>query len=81
MTLLERYLPSMTTVTAIPTPETGGLPGRPGVAVPGLPGAFVAGDWVGPEGLLLDAAVSSAVAAARAASVARNDSEAFLAVR
>jgi phytoene dehydrogenase-like protein len=68
--VLTRYLPSMTTVTAIPTPETGGLPGRPGVAVPGLPGAFVAGDWVGPEGMLLDAAVSSAVAAARAASVA-----------
>jgi hypothetical protein len=68
--MLTRYLPRMTTVTAIPTPQTGGLPGRPGVALPGHAGAFVAGDWVGPEGLLLDAAVSSAVAAARAASVA-----------
>jgi predicted NAD/FAD-dependent oxidoreductase len=31
------------------------------------PGLFVAGDWVGPTGLLADAAVSSGEAAARAA--------------
>ena len=64
---MTRYLPGMVTVTAMPTPETGGLAGRPGPAVPGVPGAVVAGDWVGPAGLLLDAAVSSGVAAAGAA--------------
>jgi phytoene dehydrogenase-like protein len=57
----------MTTITAIPTPERGGLAGRPGPALPGVPGAYLAGDWVGPEGLLLDAALASAAAAARAA--------------
>jgi phytoene dehydrogenase-like protein len=65
--ILERHLPAMSVISALPVPEHGGLAGRPGPAVPGLPGAFLAGDWVGPEGLLLDAAVSSAVAAARAA--------------
>jgi hypothetical protein len=35
--------------------------------VPGLEGAFVAGDWVGPDGMLTDAAICSAAAAARAA--------------
>jgi phytoene dehydrogenase-like protein len=64
---MTRHLPAMTVITAIPTPDTGGLAGRPGPEVPGAPGAFVAGDWVGPEGLLLDAAVASAVAAADAA--------------
>lgn len=47
-----------------------GLEGRPGPAVPDLEGVFVAGDWVGPVGLLGDAAISSGAAAARAASTA-----------
>lgn len=68
--LMTRHLPQMTVITAIPSPERGGLPGRPGPAVPEAPGAFVAGDWVGPTGLLLDAALSSAAAAARAAAAA-----------
>lgn len=40
---------------------------RPPAAVPGAPGLFVAGDWVGPEGLIADAAAASAAAAAEAA--------------
>ncbi len=39
---------------------------RPGVAVPGVSGLYVAGDWVGDGGMLADAALSSARAAARA---------------
>jgi hypothetical protein len=35
--------------------------------VPGAPGLFIAGDWVGPEGLIADAAAASAGAASRAA--------------
>ncbi len=63
----QRFLPTITVAHALPTPANGGLRGRPGVAVPGRPGAFVAGDWVGPEGLLADASVASAVDAAKAA--------------
>ena len=62
-----RVLPHMKVAHASPRPETGGLAGRPGVAVPGLPGVFVAGDWVGAEGLLADASSASARAAAAAA--------------
>ena len=62
---LERFLPRMTPVSAIATPDTGGLAGRPGVEVGD--GLFIAGDWIGPDGWLLDAAIASGVAAARAA--------------
>jgi phytoene dehydrogenase-like protein len=38
---------------------------RPGVALPDAPGLFIAGDWVGDEGMIADAAAASAVTAAR----------------
>jgi hypothetical protein len=63
----ERYLHRMTVVTAIPTAATGGLGGRPGVAVPDRPGVFVIGDWVGRRGHLADAVLASAEEAALAA--------------
>ena len=37
------------------------------MAVPDRPGLFVAGDWVGPVGMLADAAVASGYEAARQA--------------
>ncbi len=40
---------------------------RPGVALADAPGVFIAGDWVGDEGMISDAAASSAVKAAGAA--------------
>ncbi|HEY1737172.1 MAG TPA: FAD-dependent oxidoreductase [Acidimicrobiia bacterium] len=45
------------------------LPGvpRPTPRVPDLDGVFVAGDWVGPDGLLADAALASARTAGRSA--------------
>ena len=49
-----------------------GLAGRPPSLVPDLPGVFVAGDWVGPEGLLADAALASGRAAGVAAAAARD---------
>jgi phytoene dehydrogenase-like protein len=58
----DRFLPRMVPVSAIPTPASGGVAGRP--AVDRGDGLFVAGDWVGPEGWLLDAALSSGAAAA-----------------
>jgi hypothetical protein len=39
---------------------------RPGVVLPDAPGVFIAGDWVGEEGMISDASAASAVQAARA---------------
>jgi phytoene dehydrogenase-like protein len=66
---LERFLPRMVAVSAIPTPAGGGLAGRPGVERG--EGLYLAGDWVGEEGWLVDAAISSGAAAAAAASRSR----------
>ena len=55
----------MVAVSAIPTPAGGGLAGRPGVDRG--EGLYLAGDWVGAEGWLVDAAISSGAAAAAAA--------------
>jgi hypothetical protein len=38
----------------------GGLAGRPGPAVPGSDNLYVAGDWVGREGMLAAASLASA---------------------
>jgi phytoene dehydrogenase-like protein len=59
-----RFLPSMTVSGALVTGAAGGLAGRPGPAVPGAPGLYVVGDWVGPEGMLVDASLASARQAA-----------------
>ena len=59
-----RYLPSMLVSHAIPTAANGGLAGRPGPAVKGRPGLYVAGDWVGSTGMLLGASLASAKEAA-----------------
>jgi phytoene dehydrogenase-like protein len=40
---------------------------RPGVALADAPGLFIAGDWVGDEGMIADAAAASALKAAEAA--------------
>ncbi|HLI66826.1 MAG TPA: hypothetical protein VKU90_10725, partial [Caulobacteraceae bacterium] len=45
----------------------GGLNARPPVAVPNAEGLFLAGDWIGPAGLLADAAAASARAAGEGA--------------
>jgi phytoene dehydrogenase-like protein len=63
-----RFLARIVVAHTVPSPTTGGLAGRPGVRVPGRPGVFVAGDWVGHRGLLADASLASAEDAAAAAS-------------
>jgi predicted NAD/FAD-dependent oxidoreductase len=55
----------MVPITAIATPAGGGLAGRP--AVERGAGLYLAGDWIGPEGWLVDAAIASGAAAAKAA--------------
>ncbi len=62
---LERFLPRMVAVSAIPGPAAGGLAGRP--EVDRGEGLYLAGDWIGPDGWLVDAAISSGAAAAAAA--------------
>jgi len=63
----QRFLRRMTVVGAMPTPDRGGLPGRPPVAVNGYRGVFVCGDWVGSKGFLADASFASAAEAVRLA--------------
>jgi len=62
-----RYLPAMTVAHAVVTAAAGRRAGRPGPAVPAVRGCWVAGDWVGTEGMLADASLASARRAARLA--------------
>ncbi|HEU0107328.1 MAG TPA: FAD-dependent oxidoreductase [Vicinamibacteria bacterium] len=62
----QRFLPDLLVSHALPEAARGGTRGRPGPRVPDLPGLYVAGDWVGPEGMLADASLASARAAAAA---------------
>ena len=62
-----RKLHRMTAVSAVATAELGGLAGRPKATDTGHDNVFLAGDWVGPEGHLADAAIASGRAAADAA--------------
>jgi hypothetical protein len=47
----------------VPGAAIGGLGGRPTTTGSGVPGVLLAGDWVGPAGMLADAAVASGAAA------------------
>jgi phytoene dehydrogenase-like protein len=60
-----RFLPRMTVAHALVRADAGGLAARPDRA-DGLPGVLLAGDWVGPQGLLADASCASGRAAAEA---------------
>jgi phytoene dehydrogenase-like protein len=59
-----QFLPVMTVSNALVTAAQGGVKGRPRPDVPGVEGLYVAGDWVGPEGMLADASMTSAKLAA-----------------
>jgi len=59
-----RFLPDMTVINALPSAARGGAQGRPGTEVSDIPGLFIVGDWVGSEGLLVDAGLASAREAA-----------------
>lgn len=60
------FLPRIAAVGALPLAAQGGLAGRPDVVAPGIDGLYLAGDWVGSEGFLVDASASSARRAAGA---------------
>jgi phytoene dehydrogenase-like protein len=62
--LTQRFLPGLVVTHALPRATDGGLSSRPGAAVEGRPGVFLAGDWVGDHGMLADASAASARRAA-----------------
>src|SRR5262249_24115549 len=76
--VFKRFLPELTVYNALPVASLGGLAGRPGPEVPDVPGLFIAGDWVGSDGLLVDSSLASAKAAAELA--ARREQIAMAAV-
>jgi phytoene dehydrogenase-like protein len=65
LVVTRRFLPSIEAVGALPTAKDGGFASRPASQVPGVAGLYLAGDWVGSEGFLVDASTASAVAATR----------------
>lgn len=58
------YLPRIEAIGLLPTAYSGGLAGRPGVQVPGVSNLYLAGDWIGNAGYLVDASLASARQAA-----------------
>jgi len=66
-----RFLPDMIVMNALPLASNDGTRGRPNPEVIDVPGLFVVGDWVGDEGLLVDASLSSARRAADLIATAR----------
>jgi phytoene dehydrogenase-like protein len=67
--LFERPLHRMVVAHGAPTAVGGGMRGRPSITALGQKGIFVAGDWVGPTGLLADACSASGQQAGRAAAL------------
>ena len=59
-----RFLPHMLASAALPLARHGGLAGRIGHRSQDVDNLYFAGDWVGPEGFLVDASLASARAAA-----------------
>jgi glycine/D-amino acid oxidase-like deaminating enzyme len=73
--VVERFLPRMVVVSCLPSPRRG-LAGRVPVTVPGAPGLFLAGDWIGPHGWLCDGSLASGERAGHLAARVAQDSSA-----
>ena len=65
--VVSRFLARMTVVGAAPLAANGGLAGRPSITATGVRNVLLAGDWVGPDGMLVDASFASGHAAGRRA--------------
>jgi phytoene dehydrogenase-like protein len=63
--LRRQYLPRIEAAGTLPLAKEGGFAGRPDCRVPGIVDLYLAGDWVGPVGFLVDASMASARRAAR----------------
>ncbi len=77
--ITRRFLAHLQVTGTIPRAATGGMAGRPAVGDTGVPGVTMAGDWVGPVGLLADASLSSGRAAGLLAAGRRPGSGALVA--
>jgi hypothetical protein len=55
-----QYMPRIEAASALPLAKDGGFVSRPGSQVSGIANLYLAGDWVGPEGFLVDASMASA---------------------
>jgi glycine/D-amino acid oxidase-like deaminating enzyme len=62
-----RFLADLTVVSDAPLPSSGGLAGRPDIDFSGVPGCYVAGDWVGPDDFLAGTSLASGERAGTAA--------------
>jgi phytoene dehydrogenase-like protein len=60
-----RYLPRIVAAGVLPLASHGGLAGRADYRLDAIANLYVAGDWVGPRGFLVDASLDSARAVAR----------------
>src|SRR5262249_32618173 len=61
----ERFMPRLNVTHGLVRAADGGLAGRPAVNSPIAKNVYIAGDWVGDEGMLSDAAFASAFRAAQ----------------
>jgi phytoene dehydrogenase-like protein len=68
--VMERALHHVVVAHGAPTAAGGGLAGRPSTDALGVAGVHLAGDWVGPHGLLADASSASGERAGVAAAAA-----------
>ncbi|HZO26921.1 MAG TPA: FAD-dependent oxidoreductase [Chloroflexota bacterium] len=64
-----RFMPEITVAGALPSVSWEQRDGPRGPQVPGVAGLFVAGDWVGPDGMLADRAIQSGARAGQAAAL------------
>ena len=69
--LARRVMRELVVTHDLPHAARGGLAGRTPGAVDGIANLWLAGDWVGPEGLLADASLASGRAAGLGALRAR----------
>jgi phytoene dehydrogenase-like protein len=61
----ERFMPRLNVTQSLVGAANGGFRGRPAVDSPAAGNVYIAGDWVGEEGMLADAALASAYRAAK----------------
>ncbi|HYD47537.1 MAG TPA: NAD(P)/FAD-dependent oxidoreductase [Terriglobales bacterium] len=61
----DRFLPSMVVTHALVTADMNGYRGRPAAELDDLSGVYLAGDWVGSQGMLADATIASGRAVAQ----------------
>ena len=54
------FLPRIEAINMLVTASGGGLSGRPQPVVNGITGLYMVGDWIGPEGYLVDTSMASA---------------------